>query len=141
MRIKILTSIASIYGGFAPDMVVDIPNEAVAKSWCNAGIAKEASGQDETAEARLIVPQKKAARIPNEKPEVTPEGMFWCEKHQTLHKLDSRTGTKCLRRIETEEKEAEEAAEIARQEAEAAAEAEAKAKAETTPEYPPGENE
>lgn len=133
MRIKILKSIASIYGGFAPGMVVDIPNEAVVKSWCRAGIAEETKAEL-SAEARLVIPQKKAARLPKEKPEVIPEGLFWCEKHQTLHKQNSPTGKKCLRRIEAEQKKAEEAEEKAQQEAEAAtaeaAEAEAKAKAE-----------
>lgn len=92
MRIRILKSIASIYGGFAPGMVVDIPNEAVARSWCNAGIAKEASSQDKTAEARLIIAQKKAAKLLKEKPEVIPEGMFWCSHCHVLHRADSKIG-------------------------------------------------
>ena len=91
MRIRILKSIASIYGGFAPGMVVDVP-EPVAKSWCNAGIAEEASGQDKTAEARLIIPQKKAAGLPKEKPEIVPEGMFWCTHCQALHRADTKIG-------------------------------------------------
>ena len=97
MRIKMLKSIASIYGGFAPGMVVDIPNEAVAKSWCNAGIAKDATGQDLTAEARLIIPQKKAAKTPREKPAVIPEGMFWCSHCQSLHRASSKTGQRHLK--------------------------------------------
>lgn len=128
MRIRILKSIASIYGGFAPGMVVDIPNAAVVRSWCNAGIAEETKAEL-SATASLIIPQKKAARLPKEKPEVIPEGLFWCGKHQTLHKLNSSQGKKCLKRIEAEKVEAEEVEEIARQEAEAAAEAEAEAKA------------
>lgn len=42
---------------------------------------------------------------PKAKPEVIPEGMFWCGKHQTLHKLTSSVGKKCLKRIEKEEAE------------------------------------
>lgn len=97
MRIKMLKSIASIYGGFVPGMVVDIFNEAVAKSWCNAGIAEEASGQETTAEARQIIPQKKAARLPKVKPEVIPEGMFWCTHCLKLHRVDKWTGKRHLK--------------------------------------------
>lgn len=96
MRIRILKSIASIYGGFAPGMVVDVP-EPVGKSWCNAGIAKEASGQDKTAEARLIIPQKKSAKTPTDKPEVVPEGMFWCSHCQVLHRANSNIGKRHLK--------------------------------------------
>lgn len=50
---------------------------------------------------------------PKVKPEVIPEGMFWCDKCQSLHKLTSSVGKKCLKRIQ-----AEEAEEKARQDAE-----------------------
>lgn len=91
MRVKILESIASIYGGFAPGMVVDIPNEAVVKSWCNAGIA-EVTKAELSAEARQIIPQKKVARLPKEKPEVIPKGMFWCTHCYVLHRGTSNIG-------------------------------------------------
>jgi len=37
-----------------------------------------------------------------EEPEKVPAGMFWCAKHDTLHKLTSSQGKKCLKRIEAE---------------------------------------
>ena len=36
------------------------------------------------------------------KPDKIPAGMFWCVKHNTLHRLNSSTGKKCLKRIEAE---------------------------------------
>ncbi|MBA7648638.1 hypothetical protein ES703_56426 [subsurface metagenome] len=36
------------------------------------------------------------------KPDKMPAGMFWCVKHNTLHRLNSSTGKKCLKRIEAE---------------------------------------
>ena len=99
MRIKFLRSIASIYGGFAPGMVADIPNEAVAKSWCEAGIAVADSGKGKAIQVRQIIPQK-ASKIPKKKkPAKIPKGQFWCEKHRTLHKKSSPTGMKCLKRL------------------------------------------
>lgn len=106
MRIKFLKSIASIYGGFAPGMVVDIPNEAVARSWCNAGIAKPDKGKP-TGTARQTI----KAKVPKEKPEKIPKGQFWCPRHQTLHRLNSPTGMKCHKRlVEAEEKAEQERA-------------------------------
>ena len=90
MRLRFLKSIASIYGGFAPGMVADIPNEAIAQSWCKAGIAEETKAEL-SAEARLIIPQKRT-RVPGEKPEAIPDGMFWCTHCQVLHRASSNIG-------------------------------------------------
>ena len=109
MKVRILKDIDSVHGTFRTGQVVNLPAK-VAEVWLKKG--------------ELIT--EVATSV---KPEVIPEGMFWCEKHETLHKVDSSTGKKCLRRIETERKEAEEAEEKTRLEAEATAEAAAEAKA------------
>lgn len=83
MRIRMLKSIASIYGPFYPGMVADIP-APVAKSWCNAGIAEEDKSQ-------------KAAKTPRVKPEVIPSGMFWCTNCQVLHRADTKIGKRHLK--------------------------------------------
>ena len=112
MRIRFLKSVASIFGGFAPGMVADIPNEAIAKSWCNAGIAEEVKGE---AEVKVIKPRQiiktKMPAVSKGEPETIPEGQFWCPKHQVLHKLTSSQGKRCLKRIGNEKKKAVEAKE------------------------------
>jgi len=52
MRIRILKPIASIYGGFMPGTVVDIPNENIAASWCRAGIAMQDKSLDGASESK-----------------------------------------------------------------------------------------
>lgn len=88
MKVRILKNIDSAHGTFRPGQVVDLPAR-VAEAWLKKEVV-------------AVVP------APG-KPEVIPEGMFWCEKHETLHKITSSTGKKCLRRIEAEKVEAEEA--------------------------------
>lgn len=107
MRVKFLKSIASIYGGFAPGMVADIPNDNIASSWCRSGICEEASKAKLNTDARLArhlarVEEYKAKRSDRTEPDNIPDGQFWCEKHSTLHKAKSPTGQKCLKRIEKE---------------------------------------
>lgn len=97
MRVRIHQNIDSVHGTFRVGQVVELPDR-VAEAW----LKKKAVTQ-------VAAPGK---------PEVIPEGMFWCDKHETLHKLDSSTGKKCLKRIEAEKKEAEEAEEKAEQEEE-----------------------
>ena len=113
VKVRILKDIVSVHGTFRKGQVVNLPAGVAAVWLTKDGVIREETGPG--------------------KPSVIPEGMFWCEKHETLHKSDSSTGKKCLRRIEAERKEAEEAEEKARLEeeetAEAAAEAKAKAKA------------
>lgn len=97
MKVRIVKNIDSAHGTFRVGQVVNLPAN-VAEAWLKK-------------EAVTVVP------APG-KPEAIPEGMFWCDKHETLHKLTSSQGKKCLKRIEAEKKEAEEAAEKAEQEAE-----------------------
>lgn len=111
MKVRILKNIDSVHGTFRTGQVVNLPTR-VAEVWLKKG--------------ELIT----LVTAPG-KPEAIPEGMFWCDKHETLHKLDSSMGKKCFRRIEAEKTEAEEAEEKARQDAEAAAEAAAEAESES----------
>jgi len=102
MRIRITKALISVYGPMVPGMEVTVPDHT-ALNWIKNGIA-----------------------MPLEEPKNIPAGMFWCGKHQTLHKLDSRPGKRCLKRIEKEKEEAaakaKEAEAKAKDEAEAAAE-------------------
>ena len=41
MRVRFLKGIASIFGTFEPDMVIDMPNEKIAASWVRNGIAEK----------------------------------------------------------------------------------------------------
>ena len=109
MKVRILKGIVSIYGAMVPGKEI-IVTDHIAKNWIKEGIAESL-----------------------EEPKDIPAGMFWCAEHQTLHKMESRPGKRCLKRIEAEKVKAEEAEEKARQEAEAAAEA-AEAEAEPEPE-------
>lgn len=88
MQVQIVKDIDSVHGTFRPGQVVDLPAN-VAEAWLKKQVV-------------AVVP------APG-KSEVIPEGMFWCEKHETLHKLDSSKGRKCLKRQvkEKEKKEAE----------------------------------
>ncbi len=98
-------------GTFKPGMVVNIPRVA-ADNWIANGDAKVHDGTPWVA--------------PPETMDI-PKGMFWCEAHQCLHKLDSGPGKACQKRL-AKEAEAKEAAEAA--EAEAAAKRKAEAMAE-----------
>lgn len=111
MRIIIRKHLISVFGSMEPGAIHDIP-DAKAHSWCRAGIAEAVDEHD---------------RVIKVRPEVIPEGMFWCEKHRILHSEDSGPGEKCLERIAEEEAEAkvkaDEEAEQARLEDETKAEA------------------
>lgn len=113
MKIKIIKSLISVYGVMTPGMVITVP-EHIALNWIRNGIAECEGNAEAKAEA------KRKAKAEG-KPEVIPSGMFWCDKHNTLHRLTSSQGKKCQKRIAGEEE--------AKAEAEAA-EAEAKARAE-----------
>lgn len=93
MRVKFLKSVASIFGGFVPGMVADIPNESIARSWCNAGIAEEAEGKVKAIKAKQIITQE-GHKIIRERPDVIPAGLFWCGKCNTFHKETSTIGKK-----------------------------------------------
>ena len=99
MRIKIIKGLISIYGVMVPGMTITVPQH-IAMSWIKNGIAESL-----------------------EEPKDIPAGMFWCRKHQTLHKLTSRPGKSCLKRQVAEDEKAE-------AEAEAEAQVEAKKAAE-----------
>jgi len=77
-RVKMLKGMVSIWGRFRSGTIASIP-EYAAVNWVNTGIA-----------------------ISMERPDVIPEGMFWCENHMSLHKLDSKSGKKCYEYIEAE---------------------------------------
>lgn len=51
MRIRVLKSVISIHGNFAPGAVVDIP-DSVAKAWCRAGVAMEEKSLDGAKETK-----------------------------------------------------------------------------------------
>lgn len=100
MRIKILKPIATVYGGFGPGKVVDIP-EVVARKWCRAGIAKESNE-----EASVVVKEGTQVAIqvagvetkePKMRPAVIPSGMFWCIYCQALHRANSKIGRSHLK--------------------------------------------
>lgn len=73
-------------GTFPPGTVVNIPR-TIAESWINAGIARFYDGSP------FVVPVELR---------VVPEGMFWCEEHQCLHRINSKPGKACLKRLEKE---------------------------------------
>ena len=108
MKVIIRKHLISVFGSMEPGHVHDIP-ENIAQSWCRDGIAEAVNEAGEVIKIRL---------------EVIPEGMFWCEKHQVLHKEESGPGVKCLKRIAEEEAEAKAKAQT---EAEATEEAEREA--------------
>ena len=89
MKVKIVKSLLSIYGAMVPGMEINVPDH-IGRSWVNNKIAVALDG-----------------------PAVIPAGKFWCAEHQTLHKLTSRQGKKCLKRIEAEAAAATAAAESA----------------------------
>ncbi len=95
MRLRFLRSVASVYGGFNVGTVADIPNEALAKHWCDRKVAVEDKSEGETARVRQITP--KMPKISKEKPNIIPKGMFWCGKCRSLHRLASPTGIKHLK--------------------------------------------
>lgn len=94
MKIRITKSLLSIYGAMVPGKVVTVPDH-IAKNWIKNGIA-----------------------LSLEAPENIPAGMFWCDKHQALHKLDSSPGQRCFKRIEKEKEKVAKAEGKARQKAE-----------------------
>lgn len=71
MRVQIIRDIISVHGTYRPGQVVDLPDK-VAKVWLQKRVVE-------------VVASK-------EKPEVIPEGMFWCSHCQVLHRADSKTG-------------------------------------------------
>ncbi len=95
MRLRFLKAIASVYGSFNVNAVVDIPDETLAKYWIAAGAAEEHKGK-ETAKARRIIPFK-TPKIPKEKPTKISKGQYWCGKCHTLHKETSNIGKKHLK--------------------------------------------
>ena len=94
MRLKFRKSVASIYGSFNVGTVADIPNEALAKHWCDRGVAVEDKGKP-TAVARRMI--KSELKLPKGKPDIIPKGMFWCGKCRSLHRSASVTGIKHLK--------------------------------------------
>lgn len=58
--------------------------------------------------AEVLYPKPEPQTEPEPEPDKIPDGMFWCGKHQTLHKMTSSVGKKCLKRIEADKKESEE---------------------------------
>ncbi len=77
MKVRILKSLLSKWGAMVPGMTITIP-EHVAMNWIRQGIAEQINELGQ----RLG-------------PVDVPEGMFWCLKHEILHKLDSSKGQKC----------------------------------------------
>ena len=110
MRIEICKGrgLMSKWGALSEGMRATIPDH-VADNWIKQGIAFPIDG-----EGHPLTP----VDIPN--------GSFWCMKHATLHRLDSRQGEKCQKRQVNEADEAEKVriaaeAEVAREKAEALA--------------------
>lgn len=95
MRIKILKPMATIYGGFRPGTVIDIPDR-VGTIWCEAGIAEESDD-----EAQFVFKDTQVDKVKTKetraRPEVIPSGMFWCVHCQALHRADSKTGQRHLK--------------------------------------------
>lgn len=88
MIIRILKTVTLAgVGTFSPGMVVNIPSPK-ASAWVESGKAMAYDGQ----------PWKAAPE-----PKDIPEGMFFCEVHQRLHKLNSKLGKKCQKLINVEE--------------------------------------
>ncbi len=100
MRIRLLQSIASIFGGFGVGEVVDIPNKNIAASWIRTGIAEDAEGEElhRIGEERILplapLQSEKAARKrgPRERPAELNKNQFWCKRCSTAHKADSKQG-------------------------------------------------
>lgn len=100
MRLRILKSLLSIYGAMVPGMRITVP-EHIGQNWVKNGIAEEVDEDGHTIGVEV------------------PEGMFWCRKHEGLHKIDSRSGRKCYERQLAEDTEAEEEKAAAEKAAEA----------------------
>lgn len=95
MRIEILKPIASMYGGFRPGNVIDIP-EVIAEKWCKIGIAKKSKEEasfvvNEGSQVGVEIDGVKAKEL-KLKPEVIPTGMFWCTRCLLLHRVDKKIG-------------------------------------------------
>jgi len=72
MRIRVLKSVAMVYGTFQVGDVHDIPDD-MARDWCQAGIAMQDKSLDGASE--------------------TKEGdLYWCEECGRSHKTDSEIG-------------------------------------------------
>ncbi len=100
MRLRILKSLLSIYGAMVPGMRITVPAH-IGRNWVENGIAEEVDEDGHTIGVEV------------------PEGMFWCRRHEGLHKIDSRSGRKCYERQLAEDTEAEEEKAAAEKAAEA----------------------
>lgn len=92
MRIKLLKSLASVYGSLNVGSIVDIPDEALARKWCDANVAVEVKDAPTTVARRIV-----RNNAPREKPANIPEGHFWCGNCSVVHRETSGVGKRHLK--------------------------------------------
>lgn len=100
MKIRIIKSILSIYGAMVPGKEITVP-EHIALNWIKNGIAVaiddagnevELEPEPESEPRTEPEPEAKVKAEPKKRPAVIPDGMFWCDKCQSVHRLTSKVG-------------------------------------------------